>query len=346
MRVFSPMKCVRMQDARALFAISTFAIAMIANPTDEGLVQAAEPTREELDKARERFLAAEEAERRGNYQVALQGFQKVYETRPSASVRFHLGFCNESLGRMASALAHYRDARDVSLKEGKAEAAKAASDAILRITPKLSYVIITSSEPCPITMDGIVLDGVKFGEAYPLDAGPHRIVCKPKAFAAQQEDVTLQEGEERRVPFAFSSTVVAKTTRMGPNTSTSTGSARTGLLIDNAPIDEKPGIAAPLVTTASTALVLGFSLFSFLRAGAIQGNAETSCLREGTCLDDRASVRLFDTMSLGGMLTSVALAGISTFLWYRYLTYSPPKVADAHGVRFTFTPPSHHGVPR
>jgi hypothetical protein len=340
------MKCGSMQNARTWLAASMFAITVIVNPTDEHIVHAAEPTREELDKARERFLAAEEAERRGNYQVALQGFQKVYETRPSASVRFHLGFCNESLGRMASALAHYKDARDVSLKDGKTDAAKAASDAILRITPKLSYVIITSSEPCPVTMDGIVLETVKFGEAYPVDAGPHRIVCKPKTFASQQEDVSLQEGEERRVPFAFSSTVVAKTMRSEPSTSTSVGSGKSILLVDDGRLDEKPGVVAPIMTTAATALGLGFSLFSFLRAGSIQGEAETSCRSQGTCLDDRASVRLFDTMSLAGMLTSVALAGISTFLWYRYLTYSPPKVAAARGLGFTFAPPSPSGGPR
>src|SRR5690606_33663825 len=62
-----------------------------------------------------KFVRGLTLENAGRWADALERFEAIVRLRPMANVTFHLGLCNDRLGRLLAAERLYRDAREVAL---------------------------------------------------------------------------------------------------------------------------------------------------------------------------------------------------------------------------------------
>jgi hypothetical protein len=278
------------------------------------------PTKAELERARANFLAAEELERSGKYEAALQAFQKVYETKQSASVRFHLGYCNESLGKFATAYSFFLDTQEQARREGKADIMQSASEAMERVKPKRSYLTASCIDACELAIDNMTMVPDNIGHRIPYDAGLHRLTGRrEKTGEISSVDVTLTPGEERKLVIEWGPAVKVNVL---PQPS---AQADQPVATARQPGETPHSIVAPIVTSVSAALAIGGGALLYALAGSAQSQARLDCPARLTCSDERSNVRTLDALSLTTFGVGAALTGISIFLWIRKAT--EPAVA-------------------
>lgn len=155
-------------------------------------------TEEELAAARALFREAVKDEDRGRFDVALEKFQRVQRTRDTAAVRFHLGACEEGLGRLAQALASYQGAVAAATTEkGQEEvssAARARIDALWKRVPQLT-VHVTGAAPQSVDLriDDRAIEPARWAKPIPVDPGAHIITATAPNATPFRTQVSLTE---------------------------------------------------------------------------------------------------------------------------------------------------------
>jgi hypothetical protein len=163
--------------------------------------RADEPTPAQLQAARDLFAAAERDEDGEHWSDALEKLRRVADVKLTAGVRYHVALCEEKLGRVATAYAHYVEARDAAAREGNAEVLGLMSDPILaklRARVPTLTLDVPSAAGVSVTVDGVVEPPGLWRVPVPIDPGAHRIEATAPGrakFARQLEvrerDVTV-----------------------------------------------------------------------------------------------------------------------------------------------------------
>ncbi len=142
-----------------------------------GAVEAA-PTRAQLAEAREAYREGIALEMAGDWGKALAKFRQVAEINAAPQVRFHIGRCQENLGRWTEALGAYRlalaQAREANAKDVIKEA-EAALAALEEKIPRVRIELAAGSETASIQLDGVELGAAALREPILVDPGSHRI---------------------------------------------------------------------------------------------------------------------------------------------------------------------------
>src|SRR5690606_17607358 len=105
--------------------------------------------------------------------------------------------------RLADAMGHWVDARARAQAEGARPIEEEAEKRATALEPRLARLTIVLSASAPkdaiVERDGVVLGAPSLGIPLPLDPGAHAIVVKATGRRDNTVEVTLGEGEVKRV---------------------------------------------------------------------------------------------------------------------------------------------------
>jgi hypothetical protein len=150
------------------------------------------------------FQSGKQAMDRGDYAMACAALAESLRLEPAAGTLLNLATCEERSGKLAQALAHFREGR-ARLADGDFRVAFSEQRIaeLSRRVPRLTLALTGTPEAgVTIVRDGqaVPLDAV--GTAALVDPGPHVCVLRAPGRADARVDVTLREGEERTVDLA------------------------------------------------------------------------------------------------------------------------------------------------
>lgn len=165
----------------------------------------AAPTKTELAKARARFQQALELEQAGNYTQALEAFREVGAVRMTPQVRYHIGVCEEKLGKLLAAIGGYK----LAMQEAASVDPSFAKEVEGRITkleariPKLTVKRGDSAKTGRVVIDGVAIGEGSLGTPMPFDPGPRLVEVKLGALVKFSETVTLNESDTKELVIEF-----------------------------------------------------------------------------------------------------------------------------------------------
>jgi hypothetical protein len=178
----------------AIPALQT-SVALGAPPAADAEKQAA------LTKARQQFQQAIALETAEDWAGALSLFQQVAAIKLTPQVRFHMGLCEENVGRLAAALGDYKLA---AMEAEQANAAEVGSQVASRLDqlrariPKVVIVRGKGAEYATISLDGVSLGSSSVGSELPVDPGPHNIEAQARGFKPYSKTIQLAEKELKK----------------------------------------------------------------------------------------------------------------------------------------------------
>jgi hypothetical protein len=150
-------------------------------------------------------LAAMEA---GRYEEGCPALEESYRLEPLPGVLFTSAECHAKWGKVATAVARYRDYLTVFERLAPSQVQKqrdrnqVAQRQIALLTPRvpqLTLVLPASAPPLvQVTRDGVVLGRPALGVALPVDPGEHVLVTTVSGTSHEQR-VTVAESESKRV---------------------------------------------------------------------------------------------------------------------------------------------------
>jgi len=231
-------------------------------------------------------------------------FDESLRENPAAiGTLLNVALCDEKLGRIASAVARFSEARDRALEQGLREHVRAAEEHLADLAPKVPYLAIKLTEPVAdttILIDGrvVALDAVDHvavdpGERVIVVSAPARLPYRATlivALAAQQDVV---------IPALAKSIVVHSSQRRIGQIAAGAGGVMIG-----------------------TGLGLGFYARHLYRAQfghRVPGDG--LCDDMNRC-EERGQSQIQHARTLGNVGTAVgvvglAVAGAGAYLWYR-----------------------------
>ncbi len=283
------------------------------------------PTPEQIQAARDLFAAASKNEDASRWEDALGDLERVAELKPTAGVRYHIAFCEEKLGRVASALTHFREAREAAARDGSKDVLSLVDEAFLdALRARVPALTIAAPRDVPGVI--VVLDGHRalpefLGKAIPLDPGAHHLEANAPGRAAFVRDLVVHEREVTELEVQLAPTPTPTPT---PSPSPSSSPAAAAI---QTPTSTPPLVAPLLATTGALALV-GLGVTAYVVAGNAQTTGQAACLTRATCDDLKTPVRAWDAVALGAWLGGAALAALAVVLWSRSPT-SPGQTARA-----------------
>jgi hypothetical protein len=131
------------------------------------------PSEGEVEAASVHFAEGKEAFDRGEFALALEHFGAAQELAPHPSTEFHLGRCNEELGRLTRALRHYEN---VEQAEGISERERATARARRRlVSARLGSLTLEGPAGTKVALDGEPLCTLPC--ARNVDPGAHELTA-------------------------------------------------------------------------------------------------------------------------------------------------------------------------
>lgn len=238
----------------------------------------------------------------------------------------NVALCDEKLGRIASAVARFSDARDLAKEQGFTEHVRAAEQRIAALEPDVPHVTIELAEVLPgtkVVMDDRVVALDRLARIA-VDPGEREVVVSAPGRLPHRSGFIIHKAEHKdlRVPALATSITITSSRR------------RIGQLATFA------GAAA--VTTAVGLGLYGRQLWhEQIELGrCTEIGDEVRCDRDGQTQTDRA--RTLGNVGTVVGLSGAAVAGVGLYLWLRAprpaspardrLTVIPHLGPDASGV--------------
>lgn len=153
--------------------------------------------------AREQLKIGYGLAQEGKCEDALPHFVESLRLDPKAITLINLADCEEKVGKLADALAHWADARARASAEGARPIEEEATKRAAALDPRLPRLTITLAATAPkdatVERDGIALGAPSLNIPLPVDPGAHALVVKAKGHAEKTMSLTIAEGESKRV---------------------------------------------------------------------------------------------------------------------------------------------------
>jgi hypothetical protein len=276
----------------------------------------ADPPRVDVEKA-DRLFAEARALLASDLLGACEKFDESLRYNPAAiGTLLNVALCDEKLGRVASALAKFSEARDRAREQGLPEHLRAAEDHITALTPSVPHLTVKLTESLPSTQV-VIDDQVVAPDALDdiaVDPGERTIVVTASSRLPFRSKLMIHRSEHREVvvPPLETSLVVQSSRRRIGQISTAVGSVAiaTGIGI---------GLYARGVYRAQ---------FGHKVPGDGLCNSMNFCEPAGQAGTERA--RTLGNVGTAVGLVGVAAAGIGAYLWFR-----SPVASDSSDKRLT-----------
>src|SRR5512142_1038173 len=236
----------------------------------------AEPTKEDLSRARAKFQQATELEQAGNWAAALQQFREVGQVRMTPQVRYHIALCEEKLGKLVAALGGY----ELALSEADSlgpDFHKEVEERTIALRERIPKLVIErgeGAEAATIELDGIALGASSIGIDVPLDPGPHQIAARASGYEPYMETVEVPEKETKHV------TVTLK--RIVESTGTAGSDENKGAAVPMGPPPKSSRVVPYAIGIGGGVLLISSGVFYLMRQSQIN-TLNTLCGGEGDC---------------------------------------------------------------
>jgi len=183
-----------------------------------------------IDKA-DQLFAEGKALMSSNLIQACDKFEQSLQYNPAAiGTLLNVALCDEKLGKIATALARFTEARDHAKEQSLPEHLRAAEDHIATLTPTVPHLAIRLTEPLPdtaILVDNRVIPPEALGDIT-IDPGERTIVVSAPDRLPHRETILITKGEHRDVvipALARSVTITSSRRRIGQITAITGGAA-------------------------------------------------------------------------------------------------------------------------
>jgi tetratricopeptide (TPR) repeat protein len=279
------------------------------------LAQAAEPTEEDISRARRLFMRGIEYEQARNWGKALELYREVGQVKLTPQVRYHIATCEENLGKLVAALGGYELALADADQVGEAfkqDVTQQIEQLRARI-PKLVIQRGEGAEAATIMLDGVELGASSIGVEVPIDPGPHAVTANAPGYEDFMDTVSLDE-EQRKVLKITLERVPSGGSEVGR------GSGSTG---DQGVTQPPPDRTVPyIIGGAGVASLLAGGAFYFLREAKIAEYEEICNLEGGKCPSDqkdeveslRSSAKAYGIMGWVSVGMGAAAVGVAGYL--------------------------------
>jgi len=156
--------------------------------------------------------------RDSNVEQSCAKFEESLTYNPQAiGTLLNVALCDEKLGRIASAVTKFSEARDRAKEQQLADHLKAAEEHIAALTPELPYLKIRFTSP-PIADTKILVDDqvvpMAKVERFPVDPGERVIVVSAPGRLPHQVKIVIAKREEKEVEIGeLAKSVTVKSSR-------------------------------------------------------------------------------------------------------------------------------------
>jgi hypothetical protein len=281
---------------------------------------AAQPSAADLTRARELFDQAEKAEAAEAWAEALEKLQAVERIKATPVVYYHMGICEERLGRLGDALRHFEQSEALARGQSNAQLQAMAAEKVEKTAPRVPLVTITITpdvDGTEVLLDGEVLPkGTRDLRLNP--SRPYKIEVRAPGRKPFLRQLFLAEGAREPVRAQLAVVDAPPAAQVKANT-TEYGEP------ERAAPSSGPPLGTWIAGGAAVALGAG-GLATFLISNGINGDARDRCPGPpsgevaATCLPDEAAsdqdtVQTLDRVALGLWIGAGAAAGVAVTLW-------------------------------
>lgn len=275
----------------------------------------AAPTSAEVNAARETYREGVALESAGNFAGALAKFREVAAVKSTARVRFHIGLCQEKIGRWNEALGAYKMAIAEAEKENAKDVIKEAESARAKLEsriPRLTVRKAQGAESALVSLDGVELGSAMLGTEIPVDPGMHSIETALPGRAPKRTTVEVREGEKKSVDATLPDTSAPAPVVTGSATPTPVPTATT-------PQTAKPSskVVPWFITGVGAASLAASGVFYFMRQGVIS-DLEDTCGSALRCTEAERSTydkgKTYTTIANVALGVGVVGIGVGTVL--------------------------------
>jgi len=168
-----------------------------------------EPSDKDIQEARRLFQEAYDDEQAGRYDVALEKFRRVAQTKESVQVRYRIATCLEALHRLIESRDAYRAcaAMRPSLPPANQPVADACAEKALAVDKKIPKLVVNVTGDNPASTDTrVTVDGkpVPVGRPIEQDPGEHTVQGNASGMKPFTQKVTLpDDGSQTPATVAF-----------------------------------------------------------------------------------------------------------------------------------------------
>jgi hypothetical protein len=124
-------------------------------------------------------------------------FEAAYRLDKTLGALMNLADCEEHLGRVASAWAHWGEAVELAEKNGDKRAGFAGKrrDALVKRLPMILLVVAARKSALDVFRDDVRIDPAAYGVPLPSDPGPHVVSVRRGGEVLHRQPVTAAEGQ-------------------------------------------------------------------------------------------------------------------------------------------------------
>jgi len=237
----------------------------------------AQPKARDAAAAEELFAEARKLVEAGDYAAGCPKFEASLALYPSASTRLNIAACHEHQGKIATAIADYREAlvlnRSTIGEERKKKLEVVAREGIRTLEPRLPRLrIVIAAQPSglEVTRDGARLPLAVLGEALPIDPGLHGVSARAPGYRSETREVTLEEGKTTTVDLPLARLAPTSPNAVSDATQKEQGGVPTWVWISG-------GAGIALTGAAVYFLADDLSAISALRSNCTEVEAQTTC---------------------------------------------------------------------
>lgn len=267
----------------------------------------AEPSASEILAARELFREAEGDEQRGNFDASLEKMKRVARVKSTPGVRVHIAYAEEKLGKFVAALDDYTNAEREAMEEKPEKrdellrSIRPALDRLRAHVPQLRVDIDPSQlqTDLSVAIDGQPIASSLFNLPIRVEPGDHKVEARASGYLPFATSIATPAGSSHSISISLTKAPPTKVDVHATN---------------DAPSGNRTGA---LLATGGAVVLVGGGVASFLVAGANADSERTRCAALPSCDPDRSSVRVFDSLALGGFVAGAALATVAVYLWVR-----------------------------
>jgi tetratricopeptide (TPR) repeat protein len=273
------------------------------------------------------FAEGQRLMEKGDFAAACPKFEKALSINAGVGTKFNLGECYEKTGRLASALALFRDVEDITRQAGQADRSTAAKQRADALEPRVPTVVVrapwaASAPAAKITLDGRALARGELDKPIRVDFGAHEAVAELEGRQSRAKATIDKEGVS--TPLALESPAPAPPPPPPPPESSWSTQRTIGLVVG--------GVG---VVAAGVGGVLA------LKAKSDYGDATASC---GTACPHDEATRANDARSLANVGGVVFVAGLVVAGGGVALFLTAPSSSSKNATRLRFAP-SAAGAP-
>ncbi len=224
------------------------------------------------------FKEAVTLAKKGDFATAVDKFQASYQMDPAPGTLLGLAMAEEKLGRVAAALAHYRDLLAIAAKAQDGRRKTAAEAGIRRVEPKVARVVLSSEQPLPadaqITLDGAALPVAAIGSELPVDPGERmiRVTTRDGEFS---EKVTLAAGATEKIVITLKS--IAPVTPVAASASAPKVETEPPVVVAETPAGSRGLRTTGLVVGGVGVVAAGIGTWLWVKSGKTFDEVESAC---------------------------------------------------------------------